>query len=121
MKAFSVYIKGDVVNSLNDVVVVQKSFNIWASVFNLWWALFKRQYFYALIIFLILAFIGRLQDIGFLNDVSNLFLTVFFLFVVGLESGDCIEKGFVRRGYQFKELVYANSAFEAKYQYCRLN
>ena len=121
MKAFSVYIKGNIVNSLNDVVVVQKSFNIWATLFNFWWALFKRQYFFALVIFLILTLIGRLEAIGFLGEMSNLVVTISFLFVLGLESGEFVEKSFEQKGYEFKELIYANSAFEAKYQYCRLN
>lgn len=120
MKVFAVYTQNSV-ESLRDVVAVQKSFNVWAVIFNFWWALFKKQYYISLMIFLIFALIGRVEALGLINDFTGMVVTLFMLVFFGIESGDMIESGLKHKGFQFQKLVYANSSFEAKYMFCHFN
>ncbi|MBL6785324.1 MAG: hypothetical protein ISQ32_03390 [Rickettsiales bacterium] len=119
MKVFAIYTKTNSVKTFDDLVAVQKSFNVWATLFNFWWALFKRQYFMALIMFLILGLVGRLNAIGFLNDISHIALIAYLLVVFGIESGSIIGNNLIRKNYIFHELVLANNSLDARYQFSK--
>ncbi|MBT4922056.1 MAG: hypothetical protein HON23_03475 [Rickettsiales bacterium] len=119
MKIFAIYTKGSTLSSFKDIIVVQKSFNIWAGLLNVWWALFKRQYYLALIMFLLLILVGRLHDLEVVNEVGRSLILVYMMIVIGLESGGVVGSNLVKENYIYQELVMANNILDAKYQFSR--
>ena len=119
MKIFSIYTKKSTVNSFDDVVAVQKSFNIWATIFNFWWALYKGQFFIALMIFLVLTLLNQLYVVEMVNYYALSLMTIFVLLVIGVESGDWIESGLRCKDYLHRDIIFAKDTCDAKYQYLK--
>lgn len=119
MKIYAIYTKSDSIESFKDIVVVQKSFNMWAAVLNFWWALYKRQFFVAIVLFLFLTLIGRLYVIGLVDDVVQSLILIYVMFVVGIEAGNIIGSNLVRKNYMYQELVVAKNVLDAKYQFSK--
>ena len=73
----------------------------------------------ALIIFLSLTLVGRIHELELLNNMGHSFIVIYMMIILGLESGNIIDASLVRKNYIYQELLMANNALDAKYQFSR--
>ena len=118
MKYYSILVNNDTKKpDFKDIVAIYKGFNIWACLFHFWWALYKRQFMLATLIFSGLTLLTILQNVLGISNFVFYLIIAFTSIIIGIESDDWVEKVFLAKQYKFKEIIMAGNIEEAKYKY----
>lgn len=92
---------------------IRDGFSFWAFVFPLFWMLWHRMWLYALLLFLLIAFIGAVaEDLGAPGAIALAQLALSLL--VGLESGAIREAHLRSKGWTLKAAFSAENIDQAE-------
>jgi len=115
MKLYTVYVKKDDATPLENAKFVQDGgFVIWAGLFQVFWALYKRMWFAASLIFLAQACLVALEKSGYLTPGATIVLRLGFFALLGFSANDWEKADLEYKGYVMVGVVYAGNKFDAK-------
>jgi hypothetical protein len=113
-KFYSVYVPKGSVKPLEEAVLVQEGFNIWAFIFTAFWELYKKAWLEAFAIFLLFVLAAAVTfKFGLAMWVFRLGIQL----VTGFEASEIHKSALKRRGYLLYSIICARNEGEALKKY----
>lgn len=116
MKIFTIHLLKKE-KEIDEVCFIEEGFSFTAFVFNIAWLFFHRLWLQAIMLFAILVLINELHSIGVFTKLIKILLSSAVCAYIGFAGRDFLRWRLYREGYEFKDVVVANSVDEAEYKY----
>ena len=121
MKTYEIYAKPISKDDFSSYIFVKQGFNIYAAIFQFFWALYKRIWPLAVIFFIINISYGIFSRFGILDMNGNLIINFTIMVFIGYYSSDLYSLYIKKKGYNLMDVVFANDLDEAKINYLNKN
>lgn len=117
MKIFTVHSKGNTLDALEDIVLVEEGFSWLAAILHVFYTLYNKMWLVSLVLFTIEIILVTLE---LQNIVSNPILNAIrmgFLLFVGASFNDWQRNLLDKKGYIFQGVTSGKNEEEARYKY----
>ncbi len=114
---FNVYINPEAEENLADAVYVRESFNLWAFLFTLFWALYHRMWLVAGGLFVIQMVMFMLSRYGVLSEQDATIIGLFVQAWLGWHASDLRDYTLKKRGYILSDVVSGENDARAQLRF----
>ena len=114
MKLYNALIKKDKNNKIEDVVLLEEGFSLFAFLFSGLWFLFHRMWLNAATIFAINYVLQSFGEAEILSKLDLIFLELSFLIIIAYNANHWFGEHLLRQGYQLSGFVLAANKAEAR-------
>lgn len=117
LKTYTVHIKTDNNNNVQDIVFVEEGFSWKAFIFSILWTLFNRLWLASIILFIVYATIEILNNKGTVPVMSFALIKISIDVLLGFFADDILRAKLDRQGYVFYAIVAAESQAQAQLRF----
>jgi hypothetical protein len=117
VKIYTVHIKPGMENAQARAVFVKEGFNLWAFLFTIVWALYKRLWIVALLLFIANALLLLMLKGHVLSPASLGAIHVGFHFIMGSWGNDWVRARLTRHGYILADIAAGDNLLRAEQRY----
>ena len=114
MKLYNAFIKKDLNDKIEDVVLLDEGFSFFAFLFSGLWFLFHKMWLNAAVIFAINYLLQSLGNNEVLPKLDVMFLEISFLVIIAYNANHWFGEHLLRRGYKLSGFVLAANKAEAR-------
>lgn len=114
MKLYSALIKKDQNSKIEDVVLLEEGFSLFAFLFSGLWFLFHKMWLNAATIFAINYILQSFGEAEILSNLDIIFLEFSFLIIIAYNANHWFSEHLLRKGYKVSGFVLAANKAEAR-------
>jgi hypothetical protein len=117
MKIYTVHVKENNPDALEDIVLVEEGFSWYATILHVFWALYNKMWALSAVIFVFEVIFAMLETSSFINSEVIDAVRCGFLLLIGANFNDWYRDYLDKKDYIFQEVVSGKNEDDARYKY----